>query len=117
MNKTKDNDFIDYIKDIVKIGIHEIDHAISLGLKYDDDVDLELTEKQKKIMKELKKNLNNVEDEIIKRVKRELRENQDLGRKKWKNCRTCKYSSKEIEIKPCLKCFKEAVYPCWEPIE
>lgn len=30
----KNKDFIDYIEDIVGVGMHEMDYATSLGLKY-----------------------------------------------------------------------------------
>lgn len=67
----KNKNFIGHIKDLVETGIQtEIIHYLKYALKLDSEGDevTNFTEKQREIVKQLIKDLNNTKREIMKKV-------------------------------------------------
>ena len=68
----KNKNFIGHIKDLVETGIQtEIIHYLKYDLKLDSEGDppyIRFTEKQREIVKQLIKDLNNTKREIMKKV-------------------------------------------------
>jgi len=74
-DEMKDKDFINYIKDLIDNGLVETVHYLKLGLELDSKGDkyLNFTERQKELVKQLVKNLNNNAEETMKKLRCDLK--------------------------------------------